>query len=61
MICNAYESGYGHGYDDRKMNNPHEGGTIQWKAWNYGYISGNKKQIAKHRNKVWQDSLDSIA
>ena len=29
MICNAYESGYGHGYKNDGLPNPHREGTTE--------------------------------
>jgi hypothetical protein len=51
MICNAYESGYGHGYDRRGLTNPYKGGTDQRKGWDYGFSEGEKKRMRHEENK----------
>ena len=44
-ICNAYESGYGHGYDQRNLGNPYSKLSDEWEAYDYGYNEGNRKKM----------------
>jgi len=44
-ICTAYEQGYGHGYDQRNLQNPYREKSETWMAWDYGYGEGNRKRI----------------
>ena len=44
-ICNAYESGYGDGWDSRKHTNPWKEKSAEWFAWDYGYSEGKRKSI----------------
>jgi len=39
-ICFAYEQGYGHGKQDRKLKNPHKENSSMSIAWDYGYEQG---------------------
>ncbi len=41
-ICNAYESGVGHGKDRRTLNNPYSEGSDCWNAYAYGVSEGNR-------------------
>ena len=43
-ICNAYESGYGDGYDRKDRENPMELYSDESKGWNYGYSQGENKR-----------------
>jgi len=49
-ICNAYESGYGHGYDQRNLTNPYCHGSYDWQGWEYGYSEGNRKRQRHDEN-----------
>lgn len=40
MICNAYESGYGHGWEQDKLCNPFSPGTDEHEAYSIGYHEG---------------------
>lgn len=43
VICNAYESGYGHGITDRGLPNPYNKPSLEHGAWNFGYSEGRMK------------------
>lgn len=49
-ICNAYEQGYGHGYDQRNLNNPYCQDSDEWQAWEYGYSEGARKLLIRYEN-----------
>lgn len=56
-ICNAYESGYGHGYDKRGLPNPWETGSDEYLAWGYGYDTASRKRdLHEHNKKVKQSN-----
>jgi len=44
-ICDAYESGYGHGQKDDKLPNPYRVDSDEFYAYNIGYELGREKQI----------------
>ena len=44
-MCNAYEQGYGHGYQLRTLPNPYELEDDFKAAWDYGYLRGRSKRI----------------
>ena len=46
-ICNAYESGYGHGWDSRGLPNPYKKDSDEWQAWQYGYEEAERKRERK--------------
>ncbi|WP_428383657.1 hypothetical protein [Nevskia ramosa] len=41
-ICNAYESGVGHGKQRRTLKNPYSEGSDCWNAYAYGVSEGNR-------------------
>lgn len=40
MICNAYESGIGHGLQRDGVCNPKNPGSKEYEAWKIGYAEG---------------------
>ena len=44
MICNAYESGIGHGYKSTGVISPHRGNTDEYEAFEIGYVKGIKNR-----------------
>ena len=44
VICNAYESGYGHGMQADKLLNPYSLGSNEYEAYSIGYSEGFDKQ-----------------
>jgi len=69
MICNAYESGIGHGYKSTGVINPHRGNTDEYEAFEIGYVKGIKnrnggdfKMINKRENNILtlDDTLEDI-
>lgn len=49
-ICTAYESGYGHGYDQRNLSNPYNHGSNEWQGWDHGYAEGNRRRQRHDEN-----------
>jgi hypothetical protein len=43
ILCDAYESGYGRGVNNRDYFNPYNKGSDDWEAWDYGYSEGKRK------------------
>ena len=44
VICNAYESGFGNGYDVRDMVNPYSKECNGYRAWDNGYNEGTNRK-----------------
>lgn len=44
VICNAYESGFGHGLEDDKLVNPYTEGTNEREAYDIGYDEGKSRR-----------------
>ena len=44
MICNAYESGFGHGYKMDELHNPHPVDSDEHEAYAIGYDEGVKRR-----------------
>jgi len=57
VICNAYESGYGHGYEHDKLCNPFDKNTDEHEAYNIGYHTALCKRL---RNKIPQGNSPEI-
>jgi hypothetical protein len=51
MICNAYESGVGHGFQHDRLPNPFREGTDECEAYDIGYGEGleQKGEIIKEK------------
>ena len=49
MICNAYESGIGHGLQQDGMKNPYSVGSDEREAWGIGYQEGNERMNSRRR------------
>lgn len=48
-ICDAYESGVGHGHNRDKLPNPWKEGSEEWEAYKIGYDLGEERANAKER------------
>jgi len=48
-ICFAYEQGYGHGKQNRKLKNPHKENSSVSIAWNHGYVCGGHNSLYKNK------------
>lgn len=44
IICNAYESGFGHGLADDKLCNPYTDGSQEHEAYGIGYAAGLERK-----------------
>jgi hypothetical protein len=53
MICNAYESGYGHGYKNDGLPNPHREGTTEREAYDIGYAAGYEERVYDQSQKKY--------
>ncbi len=53
MICDAYESGVGHGFGGNNKGNPYPTGTDDYEAYGYGYERGleNKREMEEEEKK----------
>lgn len=49
MICNAYESGVGHGFKMDGLINPHREGTDEYEAYDIGYEAGVEQRKEKEK------------
>lgn len=47
IICNAYESGYGHGYRNDGLPNPHPEGSDEREAYDIGYNAGWQERFSE--------------
>ena len=57
MICNAYESGYGHGLDGKDdYCNPYKEGTEEYEAYAIGRAEGSKQRLAAKKKYAAMDS-----
>lgn len=50
MICNAYESGMGHGLQQDRVSNPYVPRSDESEAWQYGYDEGDDRAKEERRN-----------
>ena len=44
IICMAYESGVGHGFQNDNLINPYKEGTDPYEAYEYGVAEGNSQR-----------------
>lgn len=56
-ICDAYEQGFGHGYQRRDLSNPYRKTSKEEAAWAYGYQTGKIKVERKEKNDYTRDGV----
>lgn len=52
FICIAYESGFGHGAENRNLGNPYGEGTDEFDAYAYGWEQGRRRSSEAQAHKA---------